>query len=117
MLPSEQRTRPVVLPPAPPAEPVTFYRWQDENGVSVLSNAQPPPGVAYTTATMDGVLTVMEPPKPVVRPAEAAGNETVNPLSVYTPGGMQQLMQQAKQAKKMVEQSQENTRRQLEGQQ
>jgi hypothetical protein len=103
------------LPRAAPAEPVTVYRWQNEEGVSVFSSQLPPPGVAYTTDVLDGRLNIVESVKPIESPPKEA-EPTINPFSVYTPEGMQQLIQQAHQAKSAVEQSQQRTINQIESQ-
>lgn len=45
--------------PAAPPEPVTVYKWQDENGVWQFSN-EPVEGENVETMELDGRVTVME---------------------------------------------------------
>ncbi len=47
------------LPDVAPAEPVTVYKWQDENGVWQFST-EPVEGVDAETMELDGSVTVME---------------------------------------------------------
>jgi len=99
------------LAPAAPSAPVTIYRWRDENGSNVMSSEPPPPGVAYTTTVADGQLTVVDRPKPVEQPAaESSQGPPLNPLSVYTPEGMSQLVQSAKQAQQASQSHQQMLR-------
>jgi hypothetical protein len=86
------------LPAAKPPEPVTVYKWQDENGVWQFSNDPVDvEGVARAEAVeLDGRITIVEsvnveavhgPAKPPALPSLPAG------VTSIAPGQVQEMME------------------------
>lgn len=74
------------IPDLAPAEPVTVYKWQDENGIWQFST-EPVEGIESETMELDGAVTVMD----AIDPRELrrlAGDEETKSTAMSLPGGL-----------------------------
>lgn len=101
-------------------KPVHIYRWRDAHGILQLSNTKPK-GVDAEEVELKPNLSSMDPVKPLpedLTTTSGSGNPTSattgpglsNP---YTPDGMKQLVEQAGELKKVLNQQQADQEQQI----
>ena len=82
----------------------TLYRWKDANGTLHIESKPPPSGVEYETI---GYTTKVEHPVAEstveTTPSDTTGRLPDSPLSVYTTGGITELMERANKTAKRID--------------
>lgn len=75
----------------------TFYRWRDANGTVHLESTPPPVGTAFEAIGYQTKSPSSPEAATVQSPQDTGAQLDENPLRVYTPDGIEELMKQVDQ--------------------